>query len=589
MARVKKVKKLKMVPDERLVKLVATRQTGDPMKGLRELIQNAWDTHDEYEKETGKRPPPINIKVGRTALKKPKTTRERIMALRDGSFKGSVLIFSDNGIGWGKSKKEFEEKMMRMGAKWKDQERGEFGIGRGQALGIIYDPDMDDYDGNISVTTMIDGEPWTIDGFHIKGDDIVFNEARRGGKKTLGSKTHGTEWKIISNNPDMFDRMDIEVYLEENIKGEHPIKLNRKVVSPPIKGKKHVLGELATMYIVPATEASEFEVYNRGIRIETAEIVNGWGGDILIKGKVVTDMSRGAIHDEDDNWKLIQSMAEEIIFKDIDSKVAFNAAQRRGIRNQIYKDNNYAHRWMRKRIWKLSDGKLLNLTDLLIRAKNHDMTLFYGPDTLANSSANDLGFGILAAVLGESYRFDKLMEFFNVEVVNAETAKALEPIRTEGYEEISEEDLTKQEVMLIDLMEKILEASTEEERNVRMGEGPATAWTDGRETIWFNRDSFEKTIKDIGKGGAHQIRVVIDMLPHLIHEMTHSQDTRGTLRHDTEDFHARHNIVTKNMLIGARSLFKDNKMFNAKIGEWTLLKHEMSSKAKKKLKDEVGI
>jgi len=560
------VKEIEMKGDERLPYLVATRQAGDPLKGIRELIQNAWDSHDERVARTGETPEPVDI----------------IVKEKDNK---SIFLFSDNGLGFD-SKEDFEEKIAVMGGEWKvgTGARGEFGIGKGQALGMIYDPDKDNYDGEIEITTIINGEPWTIKGFKVKNKKIYFQEAQRGGEKELGEFHTGTQWKVISNKPNFFEERKIRNYIEDNIKGEYPIKFNEQIVSPPLEGERFNIDDLAVAYFQPTK--TFFLVYNRGIKAGSPEIIKGWGGDILTKKSLVTGLARETIHEEDDKWIKIKESIKDKIEDDIDGMEKFSDEQKLGTLHLIAENpTKNIERWKEKKIIKLSDGKIITLRDLLSRADVYG-GVWYGDDTLVNSKANDLGYAIVHKDWG--FWADDLNDILEhlgyYKTTNSEKAEELQPIRSIGYKSFVKEELNDEEKMASRTLEKIIVESGLNPRTVVFGIGPANAWTDGRTTITFSRKEFSRAIKDIGKGGAHEIRAILDMLPSLIHEMTHDDDDRGTLRHATSDFYEKYMDTEKKIIKGAKKLFKGSKMFHPAF-DYRELIHMLNQYQKQKSKE----
>lgn len=574
-------KKIKMESAKRLPYLVATQQAGDPKKGIRELIQNALDSHDA-RKKLGQEPEPINIGLGREDTK-------------------SVLYFSDNGVGWGNTVDEFVKKMKLMGAKWKDvDDRGDFGIGRGQALGMIYDPDIDNYDGTIEVTTFIQGTPYTITGFEVVGkegeQEIVFDYPVQGGEKKFGEKNLGTEWKIVSNKPDFFDKELIEQYIIDNIRIEEPILLNRRVISPPFEGEKRIitLRDEKTMKPIEAVVyfqkgKDEFSIYNRGLKVDiTDEIVKGWGGDIITKFNLKTGVSREKIHEEDDNYNNIREDLTEMIIDKAETLVRFNDSQKKGLQQLIYDSPAVSNRLWDKKIFIQTDGSLASLSDIA-RSQKIFGGSWIGVDTKFNADRIDEGRVILHKDKNIwDWRVDKLLRNAGLEETTpVEQEPQFEKILVQGFKEF---EPTEKQRLASKLLEKIIIDSGIRPREVLWGKGSARAWTNGKDKIWFHIDKWD--VKDIDKGGSYQARLIFSMIPTLIDEVTHDEDTRGTMKsHLTQEWLTNFQKNTFKITEGAKKLFPDEKFYTPLTDSYENLIHEIervkARKGKEKFREEV--
>jgi hypothetical protein len=569
--REKKEEKIEMKPADRLVKLTVTRQAGDPLKGICEAIQNAFDTHDDRVK-LGETPAPIEVRVTDEYIK--------------GKLK-SVLYISDNGIGWGETPEEFLEKMRLFGEKWKPAEaRGEFGIGRGQTMSMIYDPNKDKFDGDIIVTTMIKGEPYYITGFEIRGNKILFDPPKKGGVKTLGESNKGTEWKIISNKPGFFKEDEIRKFIEENIRGEYPIKFNGELISVPVKGERFVLPDA---YVYFVKDMNEFKIFNRGIKIVKHEsIVPGWGGEIYTKIPLTTDLGRSKVFDEDENWKEIKERIREITYNKIDTTEDFTDEQMKGVIQEMAKDKRLAERWRNKKVFKLSDGKIISLDDLIFRGKIKK-GVYYGENTPYNSDLNDRLFAVLDRdfYFTEMGSIDKLVEMYDLPpIYDIESSPEVAELKAVGFKEVKKKELTADEKIASKILEKIIEESGLPPRHIRWGITKAKislAWTDGTKTIWLNREILSPKIKDISKGGAYQLKAVIELLPHIIHEMTHEEDTRKFIPHKTRSWYEREQKVSEKIFEGFKKLFKDNKLYSPITNRFEELIHKIQEERAKEL------
>jgi hypothetical protein len=258
----------------------------------------------------------------------------------------------------------------------------------------------------------------------------------------------------------------------------------------------------------------------------------------------------------------------------IDGLDRFTNEQMDGILEFIKDKDEMAQRWEDKRIIRLCDDKVISIKNLVMRAKIRGK-VFYGENDQANSRANDLGWVIVP--LRSASEIDRILLMYGLEIqtTNAARAPELAPIYGEGYKEFKRN--TKQEKIISKALEKILENSDDiRPRTVLWGKGPAGAWTDGRNTVWFDREIWKEKIKDVKKGGAFLVKAILDMSGTLIHEMAHDTDDRGAVRHGTSTFMENFEERGRSILNGMSVLFQDDKFLNPMTGEYESLAREKS-------------
>jgi hypothetical protein len=185
-------------PSRSLLKAVLTRQAGDWRKGLLELVQNAIDATEE---------PRIEFTVD------PYT-----------------LVCSDNGVGIGNTREEIIKRFAVFGNSEKrddDATLGHFGIGRGQTLCLIWSPELDRLDGEITV----ESNGFVLSDFRVD-EELGF---------TLSEKEYvrGTTWTIRANEP-TFDADEVAAYLREHVLIDYPVTVNGEDVRQELSGERGV-------------------------------------------------------------------------------------------------------------------------------------------------------------------------------------------------------------------------------------------------------------------------------------------------------------------------------------------------------------
>lgn len=589
-----KMERVEMRADERLAKLVATRQSGDPKKGIRELIQNAEDTMRKRRNLTGEEPAPIEIYAGTEGG----FPDDGLGDSHPIKLTGSFLTFVDSGYGFD-TPEDFLEKMSIMGGEWKGvDDRGEFGIGKGQAIGMIYNPTKDDYDGEVEITTMIKGEPWRIDGFRVEGGKITFNKPYMVknwmSEEKIGDPRWGTMWHVKSNKLKTFNSEEISEYLEENVKGI-PIKLNGDMLDSETYGKKvDVPG--ATVWF--RDDSAQFTVYNRGIRIAEEKVVRGWGGDIITTKNLKTSMSREEIMQEDATWKEIKTGVEHVIISQIDDMAKFSDEQKRGVLNILIEreDRGLYSRWQNKRIVKLVDGKVITLQRFVEMAKSHG-GFFYGGESQVNSELTDHGIPIVTDAA--HWYLDSLLKVYHPNEAWANYDKIEESIfyierKGKKHKLIDKSAWTHDEILTSKLLEEIIKESGLKPRSVLWGKAPSMGWTNGKDYVALNRDKFKHVIQGIKEGGAKQASIMHNLMPILIHEMAHDTDNRGTDAHATSDFYESYNDATVKLSGAAARMFREDTFYSPLFGKYIPMRvmdieKGSKSKAMKSLKEVMGI
>ena len=219
--------RIKFKADDNLLKQVITDQAGEWKKGILELLQNSYDSI--VMRETPTKEPRIDLRVGRTS---------------DGLH---FLEVEDNGCGWGKTKEEVIRNMQIFGNSIKKQVEGtigEKGMGRGQAMAMIYSVAQDEFVGDIVIQT----NGWEI--YDIRLSDLSFSIRKQvKGEDGRSVKRRGTRW-IITSPFREFDNLEDEIreFINDNIMLPVTITLNGKLAGSKIGGVKWETDE-AVFYV----------------------------------------------------------------------------------------------------------------------------------------------------------------------------------------------------------------------------------------------------------------------------------------------------------------------------------------------------
>lgn len=513
-------KRGKMVAVPELVKKVMSRQAGKPKKGIRELMQNAFDSHDLREGEEL----PIQIKVEQRPDE-------------------SVLYFADSGVGWAKDPLTFYRKMKLVGHDWKDEARGEFGIGRGQALSMIYDPDVEDYVGEAKVTTLIDSEPWTITNFGMN-KTIHFDNPKKGiDEKKLGDPEHGAQWTIVSPDPEFFTEEGIRDYVRKNVIGEYPVEVNGELVTPETRGEKHKIefevdGEKyeAVLYL-ERRGIGGFDVYNRGIKVARPYFTTGWCGKVLTKFNLPATMSRENIDRKSDVWKKMKRKIQDVIANKCKTASELNSKEREGMANLIQDRGDLRDDFKYREVFKLADGSYASFSELggYVDRKGK---LLSGDMNKITGRMIDCGI----PVLDESELTYETKKFFAEEFglsdpgdedkYTPKNARKSEEYSKRASKEYKKLEMTHNEKLMAEAFERIQsEAGMRDKmREIRFGEGPnVNAWTDGRSEVVFAREEFDNWVEKADESPADFIQTIEHLFPHFVHEVAHDEDTRGSI------------------------------------------------------------
>jgi hypothetical protein len=281
----------KMVASERLLQRVIISQNGDMMTGIRELIQNSFDSYYKFDTENKRIEFSFSGRDNITGFYHTMTCRDygKTLGSTEDEVFGNFFIFGDSD----KS----------------DEEIGEFGIGRGQTIAMIYNPD----------NLKLEGEHTIISGnFVIKDINIeeltadIYHDPER---------VEGTMWTMTSLVP-KFDKDEIAKFIYNKYRGEIPVLVDDEVVSKVIDKENSNDGEY---YSTPAADiwiefnkdySSSIDVYDRGFFVCYKPVISGWGGTIVTKEALKLNFARNEIFDTE-TWRRIQDFIRRTILTKI--------------------------------------------------------------------------------------------------------------------------------------------------------------------------------------------------------------------------------------------------------------------------------
>lgn len=263
--------KVKFTPSPDLLRKIIISQNGDIKNGIRELIQNSIDSY--------------------SGLNNTNKTIELILEDFD-NLTGSYhkITCRDYGKTLGKSKEEVIRNFFLFGESTKGiDDIGQFGIGRGQTIAMIYSEDSKTLLGNHKIYS---------------GDFIIQNidlENLSAEVTKSDKRLDGTSWEITSNVP-MFYKDEIHSYLKSNYRGEIPLFLNESQVTfnLPDENDVQITNNAEVTICVDRDKTIDgygMRIYERGIFVRTQEIISGFSGTVMVKVPLPLNFARNEIKD----------------------------------------------------------------------------------------------------------------------------------------------------------------------------------------------------------------------------------------------------------------------------------------------------
>lgn len=479
--------RVKFIADDNLLRQVITDQAGEWKKGILELLQNSYDS--------------LVMKGNVTNM-----TNIEMNIINEGDL--STLIFNDNGCGWGNGKDEIVRNMRVFGDSIKKKMEntiGEKGMGRGQAMAMIYDISRDEFIGDIVIET----NGYTI--YDIKLADLSFSIKKSKKEGDAPVKRKGTRW-TISSTYRMFDADEISEYIQENIMIPVTIRVNGKAIKKEAKGKRTET-QYATYMIVQGKGG--FKVYDRGLYVKF-ERLGGVGGIIITKVPLKLNFARNDVLASDPIYDtVIEDAYKQVLEYVKDSNGKFNNEKRKAVKELIAKDPDVLYEFMDAPIIKTAQGKWITPEDV------QDQRVYLAEE--GNRLADDIcqmGYHVVAEGYG------KLAERAGADVVSTDncTDRVVERAKRNRYVEYGFHDMkiSDNDRKCIKYLEEL-----KLDRNLMFGEHNSwIAWTDGKNNIWFNIKHFRKWSKAKSKAAFY-----LKAIPTTAHEMAHTSDNRETDYH----------------------------------------------------------
>lgn len=496
---------LKMRTTESLLRDVITRQAGDPMKGILEMIQNAIDAIRARRREKSKFKAVIEVSVQ-------DASGEHVQS-------GPILEVSDNGIGIGATLADIQSNFGDFGDSGKagdDGFIGAMGMGRGQAMCLALDRERGEIDGDIEVRSRRLGanQGWKLHGFSLA--DLSFKAA------SSKCKT-GTKWTIRTERKS-FDAFEIARYIRESVMVEFDIVVNGKRVNRDLSSDDcDVFEDCDDFTIAAVKDSGGFRLYERGLFVRTEDMLPGFAGVILVHRAMKLDMSRTQILDGDVVWEEVK----EGIFGILDQEIAkiaakpktalkLNPDERKGIVQRTIASGKSKGEWSALRLVKLANGKKMAFGEALLASESG--RLFYsGDDDRAADKVIQQGVAVIDIN-------DPVTRWLSENgIIN------LRPMeKSEAYDRVVKKPtkIVKTKVREEDFLKAVADVFAVG-RDLRVGESDtALGWTDGRNYIAIERGVIKgwmKTAKESGVAGA--MFSVVDLLSH---EMAHDDNNERT-------------------------------------------------------------
>lgn len=468
-----------------LLKSVIVKQAGDFRKGLKELVQNSVDACVMAGVE-----PNIVINVDE---------------MDDGS---SVLVYRDNGCGFGDSKKAVTENFAVFGDSEKegdDRFLGRFGMGRGQSISMIFDPEKDCLAGSIEILTTTKGRTYRMSNLRV--DKKLEFELEDLGKTGLPS---GTEWKIVSSDG-RFLVKDVRKYVEHEFVLAFPIMVNGEKVQRRPEGRRSETDD-AVFYVVDSSES--FDVFDRGLRVRSAYLFNGFSGSIVTKKPLTLNFARNDMMD-DERWTRVQAHVKELClrwFETKTDKTPVTEMKQSGLLEQMSSDPQIADRFKHVPVISLANGDKASLAQLaestVIHAQKGDR---YADDLIQRGirvlNREAEGFSAVSALLGG----------LGKEIVDIKAAPEAREFRSATIVPNPTDDEKAMVAWLTAVCNRM-----GYRRDFAVGHSPMgtlEGWTDGKTYVAIERRVLARNVEMFMCG--RRLNMLLAMAPLLAHEFAH--------------------------------------------------------------------
>lgn len=492
------MKTVNFTASENLLKDVITRQAGSPLKGIIELIQNSIDAITVQRRSKPRFKGKIEIEVNESGNQ-------------------SILTFSDNGVGLGKTQKEVERNfsVFGLGNKREDTELlGEFGMGRGQTISMIYNPEKDKLDGSIEVRS----------NGHALKNFRVDNELSFDIEKST-PKTTGTQWHIKSNKPRFFTRLGISKYISDNVRTDISICYNNdqiKITQP--RGKKVLDDEDVSVWVEKNT--SDFRLFDRAFYVCRLDVVKGWGGTIVSRVPLKQNFARNDVIDGDatvtkaHKWILSNVISE---IGNFTTTTRLNDDKRKGILTLLENTPRWLDKWRNLKVFTLTNGKKVSYDGL----SGSEIYSGNKGDIVCDKLNQKLGIAVLDGttwsqlnVLGNERR----IRDFKSAPKGSKAYQILTGISGEKHQTVV---LTPEKAKLLSVFQEVFDTKS---RELRFGESKVSqGWTNGRTYVFLDIGYIDEQLERYQPLGL--LRVLVAMHGLVAHEMAHNNDDTITMQH----------------------------------------------------------
>lgn len=474
-----------------LLKSVVTKQAGDWRKGLKELVQNSLDACVVEGVE-----PKIAIDV---------------VENDDGS---STLVYSDNGCGFGNSKKGITETFAVFGDSEKagdDRFLGKFGMGRGQSISMIYDPEADKLAGFIEIVTVSKGRKYRI--HELRVDEKLEFDLEDLGKT---DEKNGTRWKVHST-AGRFVKSDVKRYVSNEFVLAHPIEVCGEPVICKPDGRRSET-EDAVFYVVDSGDG--FELYDRGLRVKTAWLFTGFSGSIVSKRPMNLNFARNDVL-EDERWTRIKKDGKELCmrwFETRSDKAHVTEMKQTGLLEQMANDPVVAERFKAVPLIPLANGTRVSLDEMrsgtVLHAPKGDR---YADDLITRSGIKVLnreseGFGVVSSILSG-------MGMAPLDIKSAPEARE--------FRTLNHVEPTADEKPAMEFLNEVFNRMGYR-RDIRIGKTAMNllGWTDGKFYVCIERRELAQHLATFKSG--RKLSFLLALVPLLAHEFSHDDSDEET-------------------------------------------------------------
>jgi hypothetical protein len=480
-----------MVASSKLLQRVIISQNGDMMTGIRELLQNAVDSYHGFE-STEERRIEFNF-----------TDRDNITGFYQ------TMTCRDYGKTLGATEEEVFSNFFIFGESDKTAEEvGEFGIGRGQTMAMIYNPD----------TYQLEGEHTIRSGnFVIKNINI---ERLTADIEESEERVDGTVWVMFSMVP-KFDVDEIGKFIRDKYRGAIPVYIGDEQVSKTMETKSSKEGDF---HATPAADiwfdynkdySTGFSVYDRGFYVCEKYPISGWGGTIVTREALKLNFARNEIFDTE-TWRRVQDFIRRAILAKIRDEDFSECCRekKRGLAYLYVKSVDDRNALKDFPMVELANGKWITPTQLLAAGEVYVAS--------KGSVIAIEGIERGKTVLSKESPFVEFIKAMSVEVIDfSDSSLAAEIARNKFSDALQ----NSKEHEVLELLNRIFVVPGITFREIRLGvytDPKLKAWTQPEENvIYVNRTTLKEWTK-----GVPNSRVPLRAIPQLAHQYAHSSDNR---------------------------------------------------------------